>query len=254
MSDWIIARMPPHTGYVEPFFGGGAVFFNKPPVKLETVNDLNGDIVNYFRVMRERPEELARAIAMTPWAREELEISRSAEPVEDRVEMARRFLTRYYQSIGSGADIRTGWKHRTGVDGGSCATLWRGMPGRIIEASKRLLNAQIENRDAIDVIREYDGENILIYADPPYLHSTRTANHRQYAFEMTEFDHETLLDALNRCKGMVLLSGYDSPMYRDILRGWTVESTQTRAERAAARTEYLWINPAANERRPRMLC
>lgn len=124
-----------------------------------------------------------------------------------------------------------------------------GMPARITQASKRLLSAQIENRPAIEVIQAYNAPQILVYADPPYVLNTRTANRHQYAHEMTDTDHIELLAALNAHSGMVLLSGYDCELYRDMLSGWTLATKDVMAERAARRTECLWINPLAQERR-----
>lgn len=248
MADWIIGFMPPHMGYVEPFFGSGAVFFNKEPSKLEIINDLDGEVVQFFRVLRSRPQELARAIALTPWARDEFDYCRLSEPVADDLEMARRFQVKMSMAIGSGTDEQTGWKHHGKALGGSCAHAWIGMPEKIIMASQRILCAQIENRPAVEIIQAMNTPEILIYADPPYVTSTRTANRDQYRHEMTDADHEALLTALNQHSGMALLSGYDCPMYRDMLKDWRIESITTRAERAATRTECLWINPIADEK------
>lgn len=101
LAVWILERMPPHEQYVEPFFGSGAVFFRKQPSRLETINDLDGDVVNLFRVIREAPEELAAAAWATPWAREEYEASYERPGGLDPAERARRFLVRCWQSHGS---------------------------------------------------------------------------------------------------------------------------------------------------------
>ena len=250
LANWIISHMPPHNAYVEPYFGSGAVFFNKEPCKLEVINDLNGDIVNYFRVMRDKPQELAKAIEWTPWERGELGYCRTAKPIANDVEMARRCIVRYNQSIGSGMDPVTAWRHRAKETGcGSCASEWQGMPKKILLASKRLMQAQIECLPALEVIEHYNFPEYLVYADPPYVQETRNSSIRYgKGYELNDADHITLLTALKSHTGMVLLSGYDCPMYRDMLSGWRKETITTRAERAALRTECLWLNPLAAER------
>ena len=114
-------------------------------------------------------------------------------------------------------------------------------------AANRLLSAQIENKSAIDLLRSYTGTELLIYADPPYLKETRTLNGDQYRYEMTDADHEALLNALSGCDSMVLLSGYDCDMYNDMLHDWEKATINTTAERGARRIECLWINPYAQE-------
>lgn len=250
LADWIISFMPPHEGYLEPFFGSGAVFFNKTPSRVETINDINGDVVNFFRCVRERPAELADMLAFTPWAREEYD--RSVEPSADPLERARKFAVRCSMAYGNMTGGKSGWKHNKGARKGDSpnrqsAKVFRKIPLEIQVAADRLLDVQIERKPALDVIRAFDGPDMLIYADPPYPMQTRTIK-THYQHEMTDADHLALLETLCASDSMILLSGYDCEMYRDMLTGWHMESTQTRAERAAIRTECLWINPAAMER------
>jgi DNA adenine methylase len=243
--------MPAHESYLEPYFGSGAVFFKKPRARIETINDIDGDVVHFFKVCRSRPDELADALRLTPWARDEREAA--YEPTDDPVERARRFAVRCWQTFGASPRISSGWRQTTAKhsDGGpDNPKLWARMPQCIREASARLLEAQIENRPAIETIKRYKGERVLIYADPPYVMNTRTAHGDNYNHEMTDADHEELLQALIDHTGVVILSGYDCDLYNDLLTGWHKETTRTTAERAAKRIETLWINPAGAELLP----
>lgn len=255
LSPWILEHMPKHESYLEPFLGSGAVFFNKTKSRLETLNDLDGSVVHFFRTCRERPDELAEAISLTPWARQEFadcDFLDDSAPESD-VERARQFAVRCWMTFGARTRCKTGWRHSTGksVNGGpDNPKLWRRMPEIVCQVADRLLDAQIECRPALELIREYNGPEVLIYADPPYVKQTRTLNGDQYRHEMTDADHLDLLEALRQHKGPVLLSGYDCPMYREALPDWTVVSKSTTAERAAIRTECLWINNAARRANP----
>jgi len=253
IADWIIERMPHHIGYVEPFFGSGAVFFNKPKSQIETIADLDGSIIRFFKTCREHPEELAYSISLTPWSREEFLQSDFCDGNVDDIEAARQFAVRCWQTFGARTHCKTGWRNttaRSNNPGPDNPKLWRRLPEIVIQVANRLMDAQIENRSAIEVIDHNNGDNILIYADPPYLKKTRTLNGDQYRYEMTEKDHEQLLFMLKKHTGMVLLSGYDSEMYRDILHGWRMETIRTTAERGVRRTEVLWSNPQIMEKLP----
>lgn len=251
LADWIIGHMPPHVGYVEPFFGSGAVFFNKPKSRIETISDLDGSVIRFFRTCRERTEELAYAISMTPWSREEFLLSDFCDDQTDDVEAARQFAVRCWMTFGARTHCKTGWRNTTARGknlGPDNPTLWRRLPEVVLQVADRLMDAQIENRSALEIIEHNNGSEILIYADPPYLKETRTLNGDQYRYEMTDGDHEELLKALNATQSMVMLSGYDCELYRDTLGGWQIVTIDTTAERGARRTEYLWLNPLAQER------
>lgn len=246
LADWVISFMPSHESYVEPYFGSGGVFFNKAPSRIETVNDLDGEVVNFFRVCRDKLDELARELTLTPWSRLEFK-NASPDPAITDVECARRFAVRCWMAFGATTGS-TSWRNSTGnkKDGGpDSPKLWSGLPDVVYQVAIRLKDAQIENRPALDIIRRFDGPNVLIYADPPYVRGTRTAHRNQYHHEMTDNDHVELLEALHKHSGMVLLSGYDCELYRDMLPDWQMVTTRTTAERGTIRTECLWINHSA---------
>jgi DNA adenine methylase len=247
IAQWIISHMPPHRTYIEPFAGSCAVLLNKDPAEIETINDIDGEVANFFEVLRDWPDELSRSVNLTPWARQEFVKSR--EPVSDPVERARRFACACWMSMGSRISGRpTGFRRTCAGQGSNMAALWGRVPETLLEAAIRLKQVQIENRDAVKLIREYNAPDVLIYADPPYIGDERT-NKDEYRHEMTHVQHLELTDALRAHSGMVLLSGYRNPIYDGCLIGWKKITVKTYAERGAARTECLWINPLAVEKK-----
>lgn len=241
LADWIISHFPAHHSYCEPFFGSGAVFLQKPVSRLETLNDLDGDVVNLFQVIRHQPRALADAISMTPWARAELEAS--YEPCDKPVERARRWLVRCW--IGRG-DVRgrAGWRHDVAAARGShMPVTWRGLPERLLRVADRLRDAQIENRPALEVIQRFNRRGTLLYIDPPYPLETRSQ--ALYRYEMTDADHQALLEVLLGHPSMIVLSGYACALYDDALGSWRRVTARAFADHGGQREEVLWINPAA---------
>lgn len=238
----IAALLPPHDHYVEPFAGSLAVLLAKDPVGRETVNDLDGDLVTFWRVLRDQPEELARAAMLTPHSRAEYLASADLD-VTDDVERARRVWVRLTQGR-SHSMKPSGWWYGVRAAGrqdptANIATFVR----RMETSSRRLARVSIENRDALDLIRDYGAEpTVCIYADPPYLGSTRATGYR---VEMLDDDaHRTFADALNECKASVVLSGYDSPLYAELFDGWHRKdlAAPTTLSGDTDRTEVLWSN------------
>ena len=251
IADWIVSHIPPHQVYLEPYFGSGCVFFAKKLAKIETINDIDGQVVNLFRVIREQPEELARMVEFTPWARrEQQDILTSASDLEyfkttgDPLEDARRLLVRLWMSHGGRTSDRSGWRHNVQSKGAHCTKTWQELPARILAVAGRLKDAQIECAPAIELISKYRYSEVLIYADPPYVLSTRRKR-RQYKHEMSDADHVDLLDALDTHPGPVLLSGYDHLLYNDRLHNWERRTCRAMAEGGRAREEVLWLNPVA---------
>lgn len=223
--DWLLPLLPAAHHYCEPFAGSAAVLLNRLPAPVETYNDIDGAVVNFFRVLREEPDELARAIALTPFSREEFHRAIADEPpAEDRLERARRFYVRARQartglaqtaSLGRWANCKN--TSRAGMSG--VVSRWLGGVEELPEIGLRLLRVQIENRPAADVIRLYDGPNALFYCDPPYLHDTR-GDSNAYGFEMDEREHIALAAALHRVAGKVAISGYRNDLMDRLYKDW----------------------------------
>lgn len=200
LSEWIISHMPEHKSYLEPYFGSGAVFFRKEPSRIETINDLDGDIVNLFSCIRADPERLAGMIATTPYVRQEYN-SAFITPSDDSFEKARLFLLQCWQGNGFRTYCRSGWKNDiAGREYAYAVKYWNQLPEWIMQAFCRLKDAQIECRPAVEVIQRFNRPDVLVYADPPYLLSTRKMK-KQYACEMTDTDHVELLKVLLQHKG-----------------------------------------------------
>jgi DNA adenine methylase len=242
LAPWIVQYLPRTPHYVEPYCGSAAVFFNLPwRPKHAVLNDLSGDIVNLFRVIRERGDELAALIEMTPWAREEYELSYT--PTDDSLERARRFVVRVWQANSADISKAVGWRNVGGQFNASTIPVWRRLPVQLRATCDALLEAEIENTSAVEIVQKYCGVDTLLYVDPPYPLSTRSG--KLYAHEMTDADHVALLDALDAHPGPVVLSGYHCALYDDRLRHWQTVETKAQAEKGNTRTEVLWLNDKA---------
>ena len=244
LADWIISHFPPHHSYLEPFFGSGAVLFSKQRSNIETVNDLDGDVVNLFQCIRQNPEKLQKIIYYTPYSRQEYEKSYLPARSEDPLDRAVRFLVRCNQGYGFRTNgSRVGWKNDVqGRERAYAAKYWTELPTVIDRAAERLRGVQIECRPAAEVIAKFNSENVLIYCDPPYVLSSRSSGKRQYKHEMTDEDHLELLTVLKKHRGPVLVSGYASKLYDRELQGWCKETAFTTDQLSRTRQEVLWMN------------
>ena len=241
LSQWIIGHFPQHHSYLEPFFGSGAVLFNKPRSHIETVNDLDGNVVNLFRWARDDPEKLAHEIYYTPYARQVYDETFQAGP-EDSLQKAVNFCVRLNMGHGYRTNgEKAGWKNDVqGRERAYAALDWRSLPERVMQAAERLRGVQIEDRPAVGLIRKFNFENVLVYCDPPYMLETRHG--KQYRCEMDDAGHEELLTVLLQHKGPALVSGYDTELYRDMLAGWRRYEAASRTMSGARKKEILWAN------------
>lgn len=243
LAQWVISHFPSHHSYVEPFFGSGAVLFTKPRSAIETVNDLDGDVVNLFDWIRKDPERLANAIYWTPYAREVYDRAWAAQYTEtDPFQRAVDFYARMMMGHGfRTTGEKVGWKNDVqGREAAYAANYWCKTPEVIFQAAERLRGVQIECRPAVEIIRRFNFPNVLIYADPPYVLGTRHG--KQYKCEMTDQDHRELLGVLKEHRGPVLLSGYECDMYNEELKNWYRAETVCFAQTATKRREVLWMN------------
>lgn len=223
---------------IEPFAGSLAVLFNKQRSHIETVNDIDEEIVNFFRVLRDRSKELERVIEFTPFSRSEYKAA--YELSEDELERARRFAVRCWMGFGCGNLYQNGFKSGQQTNSPNPAKAWGELPETLKMATERLKGVQIECLPAIELIKRYNTEDVFIYSDPPYLHETRKKY--LYKYEMQDSEHEELLKAMVEHPGKILLSGYDNDMYNDILSGWHKVQKKTNAECGYSRMETLWMN------------
>lgn len=255
VADRIVAMLPRHRVYLEPYFGSGAVLFNKPPSHVETINDRDGEVANLFRVLRdpESRSHLSEAVELTPWAEEELWLA--CEPAEDldEVERARRLVVHSWQNVGSRQVGKAHFGYARACSGGSSGKTWDTLPDRIRAAGERLRCVQVLCRDACEVIRDHADEDVLVYADPPYPSSTRPGAGRLYTCEMDDDQHEELLAALGRHPGPVVLSGYRCTSYDEALAAWMRVQLRGYAQSHGRREEVLYLNPKAARGRPNTL-
>lgn len=252
LGSWVIEHFPPHQTYVEPFGGAAGVLMQKPRSHGEVYNDLDGDIVNLFRVLQDntRRQALTEQLVLTPYARDEFD--QAWIYTDEPIERARRTVIRAQMGFGSAGASKgtTGFRIDCFRQYSTAQQLWARYPDQLATIGQRLAGVLIENRPAVDVMLAHDAPNTLHYADPPYMHGTRVRGAqkgRYYRHELNDEQHAELLATLNQLQGMVVLSGYPNELYAEHLRGWAMNSTTARisAGRGAdTRTECLWINPA----------
>lgn len=246
---WLLPLLPYTTHYCEPFGGSAAVLINRKPSPIETYNDIDGELVNFFRVLREQKEDLIEAIGLTPFSREEFELAiANAQDNITELEKARRFFIKARQ-------VRTGlaqtasrgrWAYclltsRAGMAG--AVSRWLGSVEGLSEIAQRLLRVQIENSPAIEVIRRYDSPETLFYCDPPYPHDSR-GDINAYSYELTENQHRELANILHSVQGRVAISGYKSALMCELYGDWNrIEAAAKKAHSIKKeRTEMLWTN------------
>lgn len=252
LASKIIPHFPAHGIYTETFGGAGSILLRKDRSHTEVYNDLDGEVVNLFRVLQvpTKARDLQRRLELTPFAR--AEFKRAYQSTKDDVERARRMIIRSFMGVGSDSATRSGptgfrranysiWRS------GSPARSWMAMPKIMEQAVERFRGVIIENRPAVEVIQFFDGRRTLHYVDPPYTFSQRTDEHHDnYRHEMTDQQHRDLARVLHSLQGMVVLSGYASPLYdQELYPDWTRVEIRALADSARERTEILWLNPAA---------
>lgn len=250
LAPFVLAHLPAHDHYVEPFAGAASVLLRKERSTHETINDLDGEIVNFFRVLREREIELMRAIGLTPYAR--AEFVNAFEVSEDPVERARRFYVRAQMSFGgvrSSGHQSAGWKFNRSLESKrSCHAREFADIAHFPAIAARLRGVQIESRDAFDVIRACDAPGTLFYLDPPYHPATRDRRWRKaYSHELDAGRWTDLLGLLGGLQGMALLSCYPHAETANSLEaaGWQCVQKDARTSGAGARVECLWMNANA---------
>ena len=242
LAHWIISFFPDHHHYVEPFGGAANVLLVKDPSPLETFNDLNDRIVNFFRVLRERPDELVEKIMLTPWARKEFELCLEESDDLCPIELARKLYFRLSMSYQSAfLSSKGNWRRHKN---GKRAAFEDVRPETLYAAAERLQRVQIENRDAFQLIREMDSSETLFYLDPPYVLQTRSQK-KAYSHEMTDDQHREFAELLYQVKGYVILSGYPTAVYRELFeeKGWEKLERKARVMGGGSKTECLWLSP-----------
>jgi len=261
----ILPLLPPHRTYVEPFGGGASILISKPPSEIEVYNDLDSDLVNFFRVLRDKNkfEQFYQKVCLTPYSREEYNYCRSTwESIDDEIERAYRWFVVARMSFGGDFGHSWGYEVKTSTNHMSrSVAAWLSIIDMLPQICERLMRVQIENNDFRKILQTYNSPDVLEYCDPPYVLETRKRG--SYKHEMALQDHKELVDILLGLKSMVVLSGYDHPIYQPLEdNGWTKHeykvscsvSGRTRqtgilgegaATKMQPRTEVIWRNPAA---------
>jgi len=248
LARWIISHFPPHTCYVEPFGGTGAVLLKKEPSELEVYNDLDTGVVNFFRVLRTQPRDLIRQLRATPYSRAEFEGAYFTAPDPDTpLENARRFFIKAWMGHGGPRDRHlTGWKiqKRRWISGRADQISEWNTAKALHATARRFLQVQIEQDDALRVIRRFDTPDTLFYLDPPYPSDTRNARwcQRAYNHELPLSAHALLADALQRIQGKAIISTYPNPIYAEAFATWKCVSRTAQTMNKTIATELLYLN------------
>lgn len=247
--DFILPNLPENAVHFCDVFGGSAaVLINRAPAPVETYNDLDSELVNFFEILRDQGSELIKTISLTPFSREELIRACNPEPNLTKLERARRFYVRARQTrTGLAQTSSEGrWAHcvltsRAGMAG--AVSRWLGAIDVLPEIVQRLQRVQIENAPALEIIERYDTRDTLFYLDPPYVHESRK-DKNAYGHEMTNAEHIELSNLLKSIRGRAVVSGYNTPLYDKLYRDWVrIDAPiKTCNSSKGKRQESLWLN------------
>jgi DNA adenine methylase len=247
--DFLLPLLPTNmTHFCEPFGGSAAILINRPPAPVETYNDLDSEVANFFTCLRDRGDELIRLISLTPFSRQELVKACRPEPSLSKLERARRFFVRARQTrTGLAQTSSEGrWAHcvltsRAGMAG--AVSRWLGSVEGLPQIVQRFQRVQVENAPSIEVIHRYDSQSTLFYCDPPYPHEAR-GDSKAYGYEMTDPEHEELAQVLKSVKGLAAVSGYRCALMDRLYGDWMRIDANTRLCNSSKgeRTESLWAN------------
>lgn len=255
IAPWIIEHFPPHSIYCEPFGGAASVLLRKPydPKVREFYNDLDERVHNIFRVLREQPDALYEALRLTTYSKSNYQAAVDDPDSGGDVERARKALIRSFMSVAPFNCTKTtpGFRmqnvnisHPNFRMPSDEWDTWREHIPHLVERLRRVF---FFKKDALEVIRQCDSTNSLFYVDPPYIQASRAyGNALQYRHDYTDADHERLLDELMKVKGMVVLSGYDTPLYESL--GWERRVRSVRKTNGHTAEEALWLNPLLIDR------
>ena len=249
----IINLLPPHYAWVEGFCGSAALTLAKSPVPIEVINDVDGEVVNLFEQLRNNPEKLCRAVALTPYSRAEHQLSRERENGLSlaSLERARRFLVRTMMTVNAASGSScSGFSFTQSYSRGkkeARVSRWYNLPERLEKTVERLRGVRVENRDACEIVQMFqDRPATLVYLDPPYF----VKRQHKYAIDANNLEfHSNLLEQCRRARCMILLSGYENDLYNKVLTrksGWSKQFIETHTRdttgKEFARTEVLWMN------------
>ena len=246
-AKWIMSLLPKCEHYVEPYCGAAHVALNREPSTVETINDLNGDLINFFVQLRDNPDELIAKLELTLYSRNELTLA--LQPTDDNLERARRWLVRAMQTFGCMQGDQ-GWSYVVSMPRNKKANQWLNKIDHLPTIVARLKQLQIESRPALDIIKRYDRPTTLFYCDPPYAHDSRVDKQSYGSYEMADDDHRQLALALHSCVGKVAISGYRCELYDELYVDWQRHDKETTScvgcsaigDTKPKRVESLWCN------------
>ena len=248
LAERLVAAFPAHRHYVEVCGGSLAVLLAKKPSRQETVNDLDGTLQTFWRVLRDRADELERACYLTPHSRAERQLAQQFPPGLDELEVARRVFVALTQGR-TGSITRTGWRHNTAPTSTPMPVVLQRYSARLAPAAARLQNVSLECRPAVEIVAAYGKERTnLLYVDPPYITNKGTRRGGEYRVEMTRAaEHQELLDACLSADAAVVVSGYSSEVYDAALSGWyryEIPMVTGQGSGHGRRVEVVWSNRA----------
>lgn len=246
IADRLAAAFPKHKHYVEVCGGSLAVLLAKKRSRQETVNDLDNILMTFWRVLRDRPDELERVCYLTPHSRAERELAYSVSDDLDELETARRVFAALTQGR-TGSITRTGWRHSAAPTSTPLPVTLQRYAGRIANAAKRIQNVSLECRPATEMVTSYGAERTsLLYVDPPYITDPGIRRGGEYRVEMTRpAEHRKLLELCLDASAAVVISGYSNAVYNEVLTDWYRYEIPTSTQQGSGhgqRVEVLWSN------------